>query len=145
VSPRIDLSLFAIRTVLGIVFIAHGAQKWFIVGLPGTVANFGEVAIPIPEIVAPTVATLEILTGVAVIVGLLTRLASLFLTGISLVALFAVHRSAGFFVAYGGYEYVLVLAVMSAAVVLSGAGRYSVDAVIVGKFARRSGTELPRR
>ena len=45
-------------------------------------------------------------------------------------ALFFVHLPAGFSASKGGYEYVLTLAAVAAALTLTGAGKFSIDALI---------------
>ncbi|MGH7713192.1 MAG: DoxX family protein [Gemmatimonadaceae bacterium] len=128
-SKRIDAALAILRLVVGTVFIVHGAQKLFIWGLPQTVSGFTQMGVPLPNVVAPLVAVLELFGGVLLIAGLLTRLVALGLTIDMLSALFLVHLPNGFFVP-NGIEFVLTLAAANAAFVLSGAGAFSLDAVL---------------
>ena len=48
-------------------------------------------------------------------------------------ALFFVHLAAGFSASKGGYEYVLTLAAVAAALTLTGAGKFSIDALITAR------------
>ena len=70
------------------------------------------------------------LGGLALILGLGTRIAAPLLAVDMLVALVLVHLPNGFFVSNGGVELVLLLLVASVSLTLSGAGAYSVDARI---------------
>lgn len=128
-SRQIDAALTVLRLALGPVFIAHGAQKVFVYGFAGVAGAFGQMGIPAAEFFGPFVALVELLGGVAIVLGLLTRLASLGLAVTMMVAIFGVHLSAGFFNP-NGIEFPLSLLAMSIALVVTGAGRYSVDALI---------------
>jgi putative oxidoreductase len=69
----------------------------------------------------------EIAAGAALVVGLLTPLAAAFVVGTMVVAGVTAHRRNGFFVFKDGYEYVLMIAVVCAALALVGPGSVSVD------------------
>lgn len=126
---RIDAGLALLRVAVGLVFMAHGGQKLFVFGLDGVTAGFVQMGIPFAGIVGPLVAAGELLGGFALITGAFTRLAALALSIIMLGAIFAAHLPAGFFLP-NGYEFVMTLFAASAALALTGAGRYSVDRVI---------------
>ena len=126
---RIDGALALLRVVLGIVFIAHGAQKIFVYGFDGVAGSFGKMGIPFAEVMGPFVALVEFLGGFALVFGLLTRLAALGIAATMVVAIFKVHLANGFFLP-GGVEFTLALLAMALAIVMTGAGRYSIDALI---------------
>ncbi len=67
-----DLGIALVRLMTGLLFTVHGYQK-FAGGLSGVVAFFEKVSIPFPGVSAPFVATLELVGGVLLILGLATR------------------------------------------------------------------------
>ena len=134
VPHRVSAALAVLHGVVGIIFVAHGAQKLFTYGLEGVSGAFAGMGVPVPGIAGPAVAFLEFFGGIALILGLLTRLAALGLAVTMLGALFMVHLAAGFFMPQG-YEFVLALFGVAVALAVAGAGEYSLDAVI----ARRRG------
>lgn len=134
-SPaQIDLGLLLLRLVLGTVFIAHGAQKIFVFGFDGLAAGFAQSGIPMAGIAAPLVALGELFGGIALVLGLLTRVAAAGLAAIMVGALFFVHLSAGFFLP-AGYEFVLMLMLVAASLAITGGGAVSLDA----RLGRRLG------
>ncbi|MDN4643261.1 DoxX family protein [Arthrobacter sp. PsM3] len=127
-----------LRIVTGFLFAAHGWQKFNEFTIAGTQAAFTQMGVPAATFVAPVVATLELVGGAALILGVLTRVFAALLAVDMLGALFLVHASAGIFAATGGYELVLILAAAALAVALVGAGKVSVDKALFG----RSGSKL---
>ena len=120
-----DTGLLLLRLVLAVVFIYHGWAK--ITNIDGTLGFFTQIGLG--NIVLVYLAGYgEFIGGILMGTGLLTRYASLVLMAIPAVAIATVHISKGFDIMGGGYEYVLTLLVVSAAVGLMGAGKYSLDA-----------------
>ncbi|MGZ8375983.1 MAG: DoxX family protein [Gemmatirosa sp.] len=134
-APRVDLGLLVLRAVLGTVFMAHGAQKLFVFGFGGVTGAFTQMGAPLPGITGPLVALLEFVGGIALAVGLLTRLTGLGLALTMLGAIVLVHLPAGFF-APNGIEFVLTLMAGALALAIAGPGRLSIDHAIA---ARRGG------
>ncbi|MEJ1177555.1 DoxX family protein [Pseudarthrobacter sp. NPDC055928] len=126
-----------LRVIIGFIFAAHGWQKFNEWTIAGTQASFAKMGVPAAEIAAPAVAVLELGGGIALILGVLTRVVALLLALDMLGALFLVHASAGVFAATGGYELVLLLAAAALAVALTGAGRISVDRALFGRTNSR--------
>ncbi|WP_307120495.1 DoxX family protein [Curtobacterium sp. B8] len=110
-----SIGLTVLRVVLGVVFIAHGAQK-FAQGIPTVTQGFAGMGVPLAEVAAPLVAGLELVGGVFLVVGVATRVVGALLAVDMVVAGLLAHATAGFFSQDGGFEYVLVLAVGSLAV-----------------------------
>ncbi len=127
-----------LRIVAGFLFAAHGWQKFNEFTIAGTQAAFAQMGVPAANLAAPVIATLELVGGVALILGVLTRVFAALLAVNMLGALFLVHAPAGIYAATGGYELVLILAAAALALTLVGAGKVSVDKVLFG----RSGSKL---
>ncbi|MCU0920277.1 MAG: DoxX family protein [Burkholderiaceae bacterium] len=127
----------ALRIPIGIIFIAHGAQKlfgWFGgYGLDGTGQFFGSIGLNPGYLMALLAGAAEFFGGLALVFGILVRPAAAALSFAMLVAIFAVHFSKGFFLDKGGYEYALALFAASLALLFSGAGRWSVDRALAGE------------
>jgi putative oxidoreductase len=81
------------------------------------------------EIVGPLVALVEFFGGLALIAGLLTRLAGFGLAIVMLGAMLIAHLPAGFF-APNGVEFPLALFGAALTLVLAGAGAFSLDTMI---------------
>jgi len=62
-----------LRVIAGFLFAAHGWQKFNEFTIAGTQAAFTQMGVPAAQAVAPVVATLELVGGVALILGVLTR------------------------------------------------------------------------
>ena len=125
-SSRTDIALLLVRAIVGVTFLLHGLDKFN--DLSGTQQFFDGIGIPMPDVMAPVVATLEVAGGIALILGALTPVFALGLACNMLVAALTAHIDNGFFVADGGYELVLLLGVACTGLVIAGAGRFSVDA-----------------
>jgi putative oxidoreductase len=113
---------FPIRLVAGIAFIFHGLPKFGNLG--GTQGFFGNAGIP-PEM-AIIVALLEVLGGIALILGVLTRITSILFIIEMIGATIMVKASTGF-LTNGGYELDLLLMSIAISLLISGPGRLSIE------------------
>jgi putative oxidoreductase len=139
-NTAVDAALAIVRVATAVIFIAHGWQKVFQYGIAGVTQGFTQMGIPLPGISAPLVAGLELVGGMLLLVGLLTRPIALLLAIDMLGAMFLVHFKNGFFLP-DGFEFTFILLATSLALVLAGAGAYSLDALIANR--RRTASPTP--
>lgn len=120
------------RAMLAAVFVFHGSQKlwgWFGgSGLAGFAGYLEKLGTPLPQAGAVAAGSAEFFGGLALLLGVATRLATIPMTFTMLVAAFVAHK--GFSLAAGGNEYALTLAVMLIALGLLGPGRWTVPQAI---------------
>jgi len=125
-----DLALLVSRIALGVILVAHGWQKFNEWTLDGTASAFGDMGIPAPAVAATFVTAVEIIGGIALIIGLLTPVVALLNMVNLLGALFLVHAGNGIFVADNGFELVLALFAGLATIAMLGAGKFSTDGIL---------------
>jgi putative oxidoreductase len=135
-NRNLDKGLFLLRLGLGTVFVMHGWQKLFAIGHAGVTGFFQSAGIPFPAISAGLAITVELAGGLALIAGLGTRIAGVFLAFVMLVAVTTVHLANGFFLP-NGYEFAFTLLLATGALALTGAGGLSLDARLFAQPARR--------
>ncbi len=124
-----DFALLLLRVALGAIMWAHGAQKLLgMFGGPGPQGFIGMVGqLGMPPALAWLVIAIEFFGGIALVLGVLSRLAALGFAAEMVVALIKVHLKNGFFIHCPkiGFEYVLILAVVAFALLLTGPGKFS--------------------
>lgn len=128
---QVNIGLTILRVVLGVIFLAHGGQKLFVFGLDGVIGAFAQMGVPAPALVGPAIALIEFFAGFALVLGLFTKVAAIGVGATMIGAILLVHLPAGFF-APNGIEFPLALLASAAALVVTGAGSFSLDAVIAG-------------
>jgi len=134
-NRQINIGLTILRVVVGVIFLAHGGQKIFVFGFPGVAGAFAQMGVPAASLLGPFVALVEFFGGLALISGLLTRLASLGLMSTMIVAISLVHLKAGFFNP-AGIEFPLSLLASTLMLAVTGAGSWSLDSVIGGRGSK---------
>jgi putative oxidoreductase len=131
-------STLALRIPIGIIFMAHGAQKlfgWFGgYGLEGTGGWMESIGLAPGFIMALMAGSAEFFGGLFILLGLLTRPAALALSFTMVVAIFSVHFTNGLFMSNNGYEFGLVLLAACVSLAFSGAGKLAVDNVLIKKL-----------
>lgn len=127
-----SVGLLIPRLALGTIMVMHGWQKFNEWTIAGVTESFTGMGVPMAGIAAPFATFVELIGGILIILGALTRIIAALNIVSMLGAIFFVHAGA-FFADQGGYEFVLLLAAASATLALTGAGRYSVDAALLGR------------
>ena len=121
---------FILRSFVGVIFMAHGAQKLFGAfggpGLEGAARYFEQLGFVPGHAWAFAVAVVEFIGGAALLIGLLTRYAALLLAGIMAVAMIAVHMPNGFFLP-NGIEFAFALFAANLALLVGGPGELALD------------------
>ena len=131
---RAGFGLSVVRILVGVIFMAHGAQKLFGLfggyGLEGTGQWMESIGLAPGYLMALLSGSAEFFGGLALVVGLLARPAALALSVTLVVAIFSVHIGNGLFMSNNGYEFALALLAGTVAVMIEGAGRFSLDRLI---------------
>ncbi|WP_202128808.1 DoxX family protein [Paenibacillus dendrobii] len=121
-----------LRVVLGIIFLAHGISK-FQMGLGNVEAWFSSMGVP--GFMAYVAAIAEVVGGIMLIIGLLTRVVSALFIVLMIGAIVTVKLSAGLLGhdQVAGYELELSLILISVYLLASGPASLSVDRLIFNK------------
>ncbi|GAB08534.1 hypothetical protein GOARA_012_00840 [Gordonia araii NBRC 100433] len=132
-------ALLIARIILGVIFIAHGWQK-FTNGLDATAQGFDGMGVPAPKLSAFFTTWLELIGGVALILGVLLPLFGTLLALTMFGAAYFAHWDNGFWAGDKGYEYVIALAAGVLAVGFANAGVVSIDHYLFRRVGRRDST-----
>lgn len=126
-----SLALLLARVVVAYGFYEPAMQKWSDIGAIAT--WFESMGIPLPTLNAYMAATTEIVGVVLLTLGLFTRLISLPLIVVMVVAIVTVHLAHGFSAGDNGFEiplyYILFLSIFAS----FGAGKFSLDHLLFGE------------
>ncbi|NVJ51976.1 MAG: DoxX family protein [Gammaproteobacteria bacterium] len=140
-NTHAGLAALILRVPVGIILAAHGAQKlfgWFGgYGLEGTGQWMASIGLEPGYWMALLAGSAEFFGGVALVLGVFTRLAAVSAVITMLVAIVTVHLSQGFFMSNNGYEYALALMAASGALLVQGAGSWSLDYWLADRLQRR--------
>lgn len=119
-----DIAFMGLRTALGVIFIAHGAGKFnpgFAGFLTGPLGLPAEMQIPI--------ALAELIPGILLIVGVLSRISASMISIIMLGAIFYVKKASNL-MGDGGFEIDLILLASALVVIVAGPGRVSLSHIV---------------
>jgi putative oxidoreductase len=122
-----------IRFIAGVMMIPHGYGKVF-GGIEGTTKFFASAGLEPAFLLAWYVGLLELIGGICVAFGFLTRLMSVQLVGLLAVATFYIHLPSGFLWVKGGYEYPLFWMIVMIAITIQGGAKLSIDNLMSKEF-----------
>ena len=127
-NPPVVAALLLVRVAVGVTMMMHGYNHWRGGGkIGGTARWFTGLGLRHSVLQAWASVVTELGAGLLLIAGLVTPLACAAVISVMLIAGLLAHRKNGFFVFRDGYEYVLVLSVISLALAVLGPGRASLD------------------
>ena len=118
-----DITHFGVRLSIGVIFIAHSIGK-FEPGFGGFVTSLG-----LPAEMQIPIALAELIPGILLIIGVLTRISAALLSVIMIGAIFIV-KGATSLTGDGGVEYDVILLAASLVIVAIGPGRISLSHII---------------
>jgi putative oxidoreductase len=128
----LDLGALILRVAVGYTIFLHGWNHVRRGSLPGTASWFGSIGMRQPMLNAVLASATELIAGPLLVAGLLTPFAAAAVVGTMFVALIANHLRNGFFIFRPGegYEYVVMILLVSLAIGALGGGRWSLDNAI---------------
>ena len=123
-----------IRLMVGAVFLSEGIQKFLFPALRGA-GRFEKIGLPSPDFLGTFVGAFEIACGVLILIGLLTRLASIPTLIIMLVAIVTtksqVLLNEGFWIMLHGSRTDWAMLLGSLFLIIKGSGQFSMDWLIL--------------
>jgi len=126
---RFDVGLLVLRIAVAMVFVYHGSAILFgVFGGPGP-AGFAAYK-HWPVAIGYLVGFAQFAGGVAVLLGVLTRVGAVCIMIVMLGAIFTVHLHHGFSVAANGYEFALTEFLLALTLLFTGPGAYSLGSVL---------------
>ncbi|MBB4807143.1 putative membrane protein YphA (DoxX/SURF4 family) [Chryseobacterium defluvii] len=127
-------STILIRLMVGSVFLSEGIQKFLFTDTLGA-GRFAKIGLPNPEFLGPFVGSFEIVCGLLILIGLLTRLASIPLIIIMIVAIATtkseVLAEKGFWEMMHGSRTDWAMLLGSIFLLIKGGGLWSIDTKIM--------------
>jgi putative oxidoreductase len=136
-SKYSDYAPLVLRVALAMVFIAHGYQKLFVMGVPAVGEMFAGLGIPMAGVAAWVVALVELVGGICLLLGFLTRYAAVLIGIVMVVAILKVKLAVGLIAPMGapmpGAELDVALLAAAIAVALAGPGKWSLEKAMLKK------------
>ena len=130
---HIDTAALILRLAFGLSILAHGYNKMFRKGgITGTSLWFASVGMRASILQARLASLTELGSGIALVLGFATPIASAALIALMVVAIVVAHRKNGYFIFRPGQGWEYCSAIIAAAIVIAllGPGRWSVDAAL---------------
>lgn len=124
-----DIALLLARVGLGAIMIAHGWRRWQADGIDKQIEFLQKFNTPYAEVAAWGGTLLELIGGIFLVVGALTPLVALAFVVHSGLVIAYTSWYRGIYVDQGGYEYTVVIGLLSLLFVVFGAGRVSIDSL----------------
>ncbi|MBO3751856.1 DoxX family protein [Streptosporangiaceae bacterium NEAU-GS5] len=132
-----DLATLVTRVTVGVIFIAHGWQKYQH-GIDVTTRLMAKAGVPFPRLSGLFATWVELIGGIMLVAGLLVPVAGVLLALDMLGAIVFVTGKHGLFATENGWELPAALGVASLLLAATGGGQYALDRVV----ARRSSQEM---
>ena len=133
-AVTLGTGLLLARLVLGVLLVAHGTAKlshWFGgYGVAGAAGFFEQLGFRPARLFVITASLTEVLSGILIALGLLGPVGPALLLSVMIVAAVSVHWGHGLFAGTNGIEVPLLYATGAVALALTGAGPFSLDAVL---------------
>ncbi len=140
-AKNVDAGLLIIRVASALAFLYHGSAILFgTFGGPGLKGFSGFTHMPI--LVAFLVGLAQFAGGMAILTGVLTRLGAACIAIVMLGAIFLVHLPHGFDITKNGIEYALAQFLIAVALMITGAGRYSLVTFLPGRQRSHVGSAM---
>lgn len=118
-----DIAFMGLRSAIGVIFIVHGMMK-FNPGFAGFLGNMG-----LPAEMQIPIALAEVVPGILLIIGVLSRISAGMLSVIMMGAIFHV-KGAKSLTGDGGFELDLILLASCLVIIVAGPGRVSLSNII---------------
>ncbi len=130
-----DVGPLLLRIGIGVVFVAHGWQKFFDIHVSNYAAFIDGLGVPLSSVVSPVQAFVELVGGVLLILGLFTRFAVMPMIVISIGALWLIRQHIGFITPSvnppgAGAELDTAILAGELCLLFIGPGRYALDAML---------------
>jgi len=140
IQTDLSKTTILIRLTVGAVFLSEGIQKFLFPAIRGA-GRFEKIGLPSPEFLGSFVGAFEILCGILILIGLLTRLASIPLIVIMLVAFAStkseVYVEKGFWELLHGSRTDWAMLLGSVFLLIKGGGKWSLDRNLIARWNKK--------